>query len=130
MDALDDPEWYVRDTAIRGLIAFRKEPDVRLKLAKVAASDPHFQTQNGRSEFSVRQSAARVLAMESDGELVYVMRTAAGECRIQQAKETPVGIPFIGPTTDANHDMCTHVDDTRKDPSMCWTVAPRNACAK
>jgi hypothetical protein len=131
--ALDDPDSIVRSSAAGSLATLRDEPDAKARLEAVASSDPgaSWWRTEGRPEFPARDSAAAILALKEE-DLYYVIRTPeTRQCRVQRSTESAFGVRHMGPYTTpevAAQLMCSHYDDTSKDPAICWSVQPKNAC--
>lgn len=132
----EDQDPYVRAAAARAALPFKDEPAVRVKLEQLARSDgyvsPIPRMAPGETQFTVRDAATRVLKLGTDESLFYVVKIPPSmECRVQRGSEAVAGVRFIGPSQTpeiSTRDMCTHVDPKRKDPSLCWSVEPENAC--
>jgi hypothetical protein len=130
--ALEDSEPRVRRVAASSSLALKDDPEIRVKLQLMAASDPEGTWgADGKPRFLVRDAATQMLSAK-EADFYYVMRTPdTRECRIQKATESPAGISFLGPLTSASiakDVMCSHIDDTGTDRSLCSSVQPKNAC--
>jgi hypothetical protein len=132
VDALDDPDLTVRSSAASSSLTFRDDPDIRARLEAVSSADAGaWWGDDSKPRFLARGAATDILAVKDD-QLYYVTRQAeTHECRIQQSAEALMGVRSLGPYTtreNATFHMCNHYDDTAKDPTLCWSVQPKNAC--
>lgn len=131
--ALDDPDSIVRTSATGSLATIRDDPGTKARLEAIASSDPgaSWWRNEGKPEFPARDSAAAILALKEE-DLYYVIRTPeTKQCRVQRSTESAFALRHMGPYTTpevATQLMCTHYDDTGKNPSLCWSVHPKNAC--
>ena len=139
LEAVGDSDPMMRESAISVLFFFRRDTEVRAKLAQVAASDSYqegyevFRVHPG--QLTVREAARTVLnAPDNDDDSYFVMRSAdTRECRIQKGSDRPVEDRYIGPQQSGGPDdwkqmLCTHVDTSKFNPDLCWSTVPANAC--
>ncbi len=130
---LASPDPSVRSWAASGLAPFRADPIVKEKLETLALSDPGISpiARSGVSPFVVRNAAATVLETSAATGFYVIRTSSAGECRVQRGDALPIGERLIGPfeaSGNAQHQMCTHLDESATDGMLCWRTAPANAC--
>jgi hypothetical protein len=130
--ALDDPGPWVRRAAAGALAGLKNDTEVVQRLQSMTISDPETSTDRaGTRRYPLREAAARVLSMR-EVDLYYVLRAPDGRtCHIEKGADSAAPIALFGPLETpeiAMQVMCGHIDDTRKDPSLCWSVQPKNAC--
>ena len=132
---LADVDPAVRTVAINALALVSSDPEVQSRLQKAASEDSLVKPVPGHPElpgrYQNREAAIKALQGQSNPRLQNVTRTSdMKECRVQALSETPAGEIFIGPVEDATRQMCRHMDDTRRDPSLCWRVSRADACVR
>jgi hypothetical protein len=133
---LNDPDWSIRIHAVDALSPLKTDPEVRVKLQTVIATDPYITSEYSPpnkpgSRYIIRDGASFIL--NSDAFSSYVTRTSGSRiCRVQPASQAITGETFIGPETAdfVRRVMCSHYDPTGQDPSLCWKVEPANACSQ
>jgi hypothetical protein len=102
--AFEDPDWRVRAAAVAAAFSIRHDPEVRARLALIAAQDSYVsvlpQAANAGSPFLVRQTASAVLEAPGDEVLFYVLRSPEnGPCIVQRGGEAPEAERLLGPFT-------------------------------
>jgi hypothetical protein len=134
LSALDDAGPGVRQAAVGALLGRLDDAEVASRLATLATSDLEVALdREGKLRFPLREKALRVLSAK-EADFFYVRRTpATGACRVGMGTDSDATTRLIGPleaAETATQLMCTHVDATEKDPSLCWSIQPKNACGQ
>jgi hypothetical protein len=134
---VDSADPGYRRAAVEGLFPLRNDAEVRAKLELVAGSDPFLgpiRRNESQPRFLIRDVAARILKTPEGDKSWYVIKTAeTQQCRVQELSDPVVGELYLGPfpkEEDTKASMCNHLDPSAQNPSLCWRVAPTNACTR